>query len=216
VKTRPFGVASIAFALAIGISAPAAARGGPGHDIVGPARVEAFTAAVDADDMLATEGFFVQLPIITLVCGNILPLCQGNNSANPYMAAIMLDAGAPRTLPAVLTQAHLQFKLRADEAVVLIGKTPPPLNYFSYTPFIYSRYFREEGITRKMFVSLIDPLNQGVLELLGRKDDPYDQPVVIIFTADSRIAHRVDRALLLAGFPRAIITPSGKAPTRPT
>ena len=198
-------MASVVFAMTIGITALAGARGGSGHDIVNAARVETFTAAVAADDMLATEGFFTELPLVTLVCRNFLPLCQGNNSANPYMAAIMLDAGAPRTLPAVLTQAHLQFKLRADEAVVLIGKTPPPLNYFSYTPFIYSRYFKEEGITRKMFVSVIDPLNQGVLNLLGRKDDPYDQPVVIIFTADKRIAHRVERALLFAGFPHAII-----------
>ena len=134
---RWFWAACAAVALTMGTTAPAVARGGWHHDFINPGRVKAFTTAAGVDHLMVTEGYFQQLRIVDLVCKNIFPLCNGNNSSNPYMVALMVDAGASGQGSSDPSEDLIPpFKMRADEAIVLIGATPPPVAYFSYTPFV--------------------------------------------------------------------------------
>ena len=38
------------------------------------------------------------------------------------------------------------WRLRPDEAVVYLGKTPPAAKYFSYTPYIFDRLNAKTGM----------------------------------------------------------------------
>lgn len=93
------------------------------------------------------------------------------------------------------------FQLREDEAVVLIGVTPPPAKYFSYTPYIASRVYPKGRKT--LLASLGDAVNNATLKTI--KSPPFNAPVALIFTPDQGTDARVRAALQSAGYPEGII-----------
>jgi len=93
------------------------------------------------------------------------------------------------------------FKMDESEAVVVIGKTPPPAKYFSWTPFLASRAFSDDR--KPILASVGDTVNNGTVRTIG--DTPFDAPVVLIFTPDQGTDARVRAALRRAGYPAAII-----------
>jgi len=94
------------------------------------------------------------------------------------------------------------FKLRSDEAVVLIGPTPPPVKYFAYHAFLFTRIF-PDGSRQQLFATLGDTVNNATIKTIG--STPFDRPVVIIFTPDRKTDRRVRAALSSSGYPAAII-----------
>ena len=55
----------------------------------------------------------------------------------PYVALQIPKSADDRTLTRY-------FQLGPDEAIVLIGRTPPPARYFSYTPYLVTRVYPTE------------------------------------------------------------------------
>lgn len=94
------------------------------------------------------------------------------------------------------------FQLRPDEAVVLIGLTPPPARYFSYGPYLWSRVY-PDGITRIPFATLGDSVNNATVDTI--RPAPFNSPVALIFTPDQGTEARIRAALRRAGYPEAII-----------
>jgi hypothetical protein len=92
------------------------------------------------------------------------------------------------------------FRLQPDEAIVLIGLTPPPAKYFSYTPYLMRKVY-PQGII-KSASSLGDSLNLRTIQARGT---PFNQPIVLIFTPDQTIDARVRHALAAAGYPASIM-----------
>jgi hypothetical protein len=114
----------------------------------------------------------------------------------PYVQVqVPESAQKPRQLSAF-------FQLRPDEAVVLIGLTPPPARYFSYGPYLWSRVY-PDGITRVPFATVGDAVNNATVNTIG--STPFNAPVVLIFTPDRTTEARVRVALRRAGYPAAII-----------
>ena len=61
------------------------------------------------------------------------------------------------------------FKLRPDEAIVLIGPTPPPVKYFGYNTFLASRIFPDDpaGARRPLVATLGDAVNNATIRTAG-------------------------------------------------
>jgi hypothetical protein len=100
------------------------------------------------------------------------------------------------------SQLSPYFKLQPDEAIVLIGLTPPPARYFSYTPYLVTRVY-PDGKTLKPFASLGDSVNNATVRTTG--SSPFNSPVALIFTPDQGTDARVRAALQRAGYPPAIV-----------
>lgn len=145
------------------------------------------------------EGSAFQIDTAKMCCDGVLPTALFFNKSAPYVALSVRDVESHldqfRDLPL--------FQLRADEAIVVIGVTPPPAKFFNYTPYLLTRTYPPETTPRAIFASLGDSINVSTIKTLG--PDPFNRPVVLIFTPDQRTDARVRAALHKAGYPDAMI-----------
>jgi hypothetical protein len=98
------------------------------------------------------------------------------------------------------------FKLRPDEAIVLIGPTPPPVKYFGFNAFLGTRFYPDEppGTQRRWLVATLgDAINNATIKTTG--PTPFGRPVVVIFTPDRGTDARIRTALQRTGYPPAIV-----------
>lgn len=169
--------------------------------LLDPGKVARLKLALEADHISVATGDMFWPPVFQLACAGILSSCNGNNNANPYMVTSLPPVGYEWD-----EDPPLGFLLRQDEAVLLIGRTPPPVTYFSYRSFIFSRFVEREGIHRPLFVSLGDPNNMLTIKTRGTaQGDPFDRAFVLLSAADKSVQTRVLAALHQAGYPDEII-----------
>ena len=116
-------------------------------------------------------------------------------NTEPYLA---LQVPKSVEEPSVQQQ---RFQLRPDEAIVLIGLTPPPEKYFGFYPYLSTRMI--DGERRPLKVSLGDAVNNATIKTIG--PTPFNSMVALIFTPDQGTDARVRAALRRAGYPEAII-----------
>ena len=97
------------------------------------------------------------------------------------------------------------FKLRPDEAIVLIGPTPPPVKYFGYYAFLATRIFPNgsRGSGTRSSPPWEMPSITLTIKTIG--PTPFDTPVVVIFTPDRGTDARIRTALQRSGYPPAMI-----------
>ena len=91
------------------------------------------------------------------------------------------------------------WQLREDEAIVLIGQTPPPAAFFSYQTFV-AVY---PGAPGRIGAAVGDTINIGTMNTIG--PDRVRRPIVIIITGHRETERRVRAALHQAGYPDAVI-----------
>jgi len=165
-------------------------------------QINAFQAALEKDGFIVQRGQLETIPFVDWCCNKELPSFYGNNVGAPYMTYRM-PLGPGQTVP---NRMHWTFRLRPDEAVVLIGRTPPPVNYFSYETFLGLRYFKNEDVRRRVFGCLGDGANNLTIKTSStKKNRPYNSETVIVTTADKGIDGRVRKAAQKVGIPRRII-----------
>lgn len=164
-----------------------------------PGSINRFEANLQRAGLRVTEGGSVQhFTPVQMYCANSpLPNALYINKGAEYLAGLVPPS--PRTGAGTLIPQ--EFRLDPDEAVVLIGRTPPPEKYFSYQIYLVERHY-EDG-TRFLFNSTGDTINLRTIHTIGL--DPFNRPVVLIFTPDMSTDSRVRAALLNAGYPAAII-----------
>jgi len=165
-------------------------------------------------DSLEKDGFTVQLGglktmnVYDLVDAGILFSCNGNNPGAPYKAYV-LPPEPGQTLPnffADTTNMSIATRLRPDEAIVFIGKTPPECTYYSYQYFQYYHYYPMAGKFRKTFANVGDTLNFMTLRTNGSgPEDSFGKAAIIISTADKGIDQRIREAAESAGYPQEIM-----------
>jgi hypothetical protein len=158
--------------------------------------LEKFTNALERDGYEVRYGRAEAWNLTADYCDYKTDSAQGFNN-EPYLQVkvptLEHDPGYPG-----LTQ---DFLLRQDEAIVLIGLTPPPVKYFSYTPYLLTRVYPDGR--RTILASLGDQLNNAVIKTIG--NSPFNSPVALIFTPDQTTDARIREALRRAGYPAAII-----------
>lgn len=163
-----------------------------------PGSIARFTDNLSRAGLGSAEGSMVQLDPAQLCCEGELPWGMYFNKATPYIAVKIPPIDAP--LPV--------FLLRPDEAVVVIGVTPPEAEYFSYQLYLGERTFPADvenffSPHRPLLASVGDAVNLRTVKTIG--PDPFNRPVVFVFTPDRDTDARVRAALRSAGYPDAII-----------
>ena len=158
-------------------------------------------ALVKFQDALKQDGFHVtpgaaafQNLVKEWCAGTIDSALYANNE--PYIQVLVPESVQKPD------QLSTNFQLRPDEAVVLVGQTPPAARYFSYTPYIWSKLY-PDGMRRLPFATLGDSVNNATIKTIG--PTPFNSPVALVFTPDQGTDARIRVALRHAGYPSAII-----------
>lgn len=192
-KTRPWLRFAIVVATVLCLPRPSGAAPEPRH---GDTRVELFTELLRHDGFEVSPGTASRWDTVDLYCsGTIESAWYASNE--PYLrvqvprSAQEQQAGTP----------SVDFRLNPDEAIVLVGVTPPPAKYFSYTPYLGWRTYPDGR--KYAFATLGDGVNNATVNTIGGK--PFSAPVALIFTPDEGTDARVRSALRRAGYPTAII-----------
>jgi hypothetical protein len=93
------------------------------------------------------------------------------------------------------------FQMREDEAIVVIGLTPPPEKYFAYHAFLAWKVYPDGG--KPVWATLGDTVNNATVKTIG--PTPFNSPIALIFTPDQGTDARIRAALRRARYPEAII-----------
>ncbi len=91
------------------------------------------------------------------------------------------------------------WQLGEDEAIVLVGQTPPPALFFSYQVFAIA----VPGIQNSRGLAVGDSVNIETIKTTG--PDKFSRPIVYIITGNRETEQRVRAAARQAGYPDAII-----------
>ena len=160
-------------------------------------KVAAFVKALEKRGFTVTEKPFKAANIVYLCCNGYLDSCYGNNSGAPYLTLTYNDGGID--IP--------EEQLMGDQdAIVLVGKTPPPIKYFSYRSYLFSRYDPANPNRDTLFVSLGDTINVDNVKTGGPEGSkPFNRAVIIVSTPDQTTAKMVKASAEDAGFPEEIV-----------
>ncbi|MDD3827734.1 MAG: hypothetical protein PHY79_17345 [Anaerolineae bacterium] len=107
------------------------------------------------------------------------------------------------------------WQLGEQEAIVLVGKTPPAAKYFSYQTILGFLPISpwpppERYLPRRVAPSVGDALNINTIKTIG--PDRVERPIVIVITGHRGTEQAVRKSLLAAGYPDAIINVEAIAP----
>ena len=163
-------------------------------------------------DFTVKEGEVSRAKIFTAVNLNLFPNCFDNNQAALYMKFYIPPAAGAEKLPPLFDIIEKEgyrvtdprFRLHPDEAIILLGKTPKKCKYFSFTPYIYERYFEKDLKFQEVFNSLNDPINNLTIKTDGENGNPFDAFTVIVFTPDKKTEEKVRKSFIKAGFPEKV------------
>ncbi|WP_136523975.1 hypothetical protein [Geomonas ferrireducens] len=141
------------------------------------------------------EDAFGPVNLACWVCNGLTDTAFGNNAAAPYQVISEPYEGV---------RVGREMQLEPYDAVIFIGKTPPPVAYFSYTGFVYSRYNGDGKDRKQIFSSIGDTINHSRINTIDKKH-PFDKDVIIVMTADQGTNASVLNAAMRAGFPQSIM-----------
>jgi hypothetical protein len=180
--------------------APWALSQPPGQDA---RALAAFTKALQQDAFDVNPGAAFPINLVQRWCTNTLPAWLPFDHAlysnsQPYLVtAVPKSASEPD--PAKMSPL---FQLGPEEAIVVIGLTPPPERYFGIYAFLRTRV-SPDGTRQPLWATLGDAVNKATVKTTGHT--PFNSPVAVIFTPDQGTDARVRKALERAGYPEAII-----------
>jgi hypothetical protein len=160
---------------------------------------QSLTATLAANGYTVGRGRFSFLDM-TQCCATS---CEGNNPTSPYAAFYVPTAPGEDPNPNADADGLANvFHLRADEAIVFIGPTPPESRYFGFTPYLTDRA-ADDGSRRSVAASLSETLNDLVIRAAAQP--VFQRTVAIVAAADATTRRNVVGALVSAGFPQTAI-----------
>jgi len=169
-------------------------------------KVERFMGKLGDAGFSLHEGQVEYIDLVHECCAGNVPDTLANNPwPNAYLTLKNLT-------PANYPQPPLPWawQLGEDEAIVLVGQTPPKVAYFSYQSFMISPPYNGDetpppfpGVEPRMGIAVGDTTNIATIHTIG--PDPFNRPIVYIITGHRQTEQRVRAAALAAGYPAAII-----------
>ncbi|UCG12042.1 MAG: hypothetical protein JSU72_16260 [Deltaproteobacteria bacterium] len=199
-------------------------------------RLGAFKKALTNMGFTVQEGLMDYPELLDMCCRCQIPSCFANNPASPYGWFVLPPApNQASTVPNPYSEWFTEdqtypegwsmfWRLRTDEAIVFLGTTPPEMDYFGFTAYLFDRY--RAGIDPPgcpfgynqirptpasavdrvpLFASLGDTVNNRVIHVLGKKKKPFLKNVVFVLAADRKIERRIRKALHRSGYRDKII-----------
>ena len=166
----------------------------PGFGSVFPPASDVASAFQDAGFEVRMGEANKQFPI-EYCLAEYTPDANGNNVGVPYFGIQMPPPPGQDSLFSI----PLMYNVRVDEAVILIGKTPPKCKYFSYRSYLYNRYydFPPPPRRRKINASLGETTSLYRMRPSLPLDSMFSRNFAIIMSADSIIAAEA-KAIILA------------------
>jgi len=160
---------------------------------------------------LAEKGYTVQQGDICL--SNAIDICyagyspnaNGNNAGFPYFT---IQAPLPPEAEHAILPAQFVYTMREDEGFVLIGRTPPACDYYSFRSYFLSRCVSDTNPfdRRKIYTQLGDPVNSlNIMEDLlypygyDGKVTPFESFFILVSTPDRQVHEDVVNAAMEAG-----------------
>ena len=118
-----------------GYTTAAAPGGDPSGQSAGrlgaPQDIARFTAALQKKGFAVQNGQLARMDFVSLCCSGEIPTCECNNAGAPYHDRP--GAGCAGQAP---TGSPLLFRLAANEAIIIVGRTPPPMSCFPERPVV--------------------------------------------------------------------------------
>ena len=167
-----------------------------------------FRVALEQAGFTVQEGAYGYVDTIALCSAGIIDNCEGANVDAPYLAYELPPAPgqkAPNMKVDPSSGLALAYRLRHDEAIVQVGRTPPEAGYFSYQRYLMMRYDPSLKQYTTLFNSIGDTINNLTIKTKSATGSPFNQPVIIISTADKGIDTLVRKAAQTAGYSPDII-----------
>ncbi|HWR52210.1 MAG TPA: hypothetical protein VN428_13955 [Bryobacteraceae bacterium] len=214
-QSRSLAVACIALGLTACALTPHRALAQGGNDPL--ATVPKLLQELNKEGFEALQGRFRILDPVTMACSGVIPTTWYNN-VQPYMSVILpakFDDPNPsirwektkRALP-------VNYLLRQDEAILIVGSTPPPMAYYSFQTLLFGRYnpatYGWDPATGGFFrpyelpVAYVgDTVNSSTIRTTG--STPYNRPMALISTGNRRTQEHLRSALRAAGYADAAI-----------
>lgn len=147
-------------------------------------------------DELASSGYVSQ-PATEVLADLNRRYCEGAtfsavwpNPLTPYLVAVMPEV--PGQAPAA--NAPLSWRLRQDEAIVIIGVTPPPEAYYSIDLSMMRGPLQTGPV---LWVAIGDPVNNQSVRTSG--STAYDNLFALVIAGHRRTQSEVDDMLSAAG-----------------
>lgn len=162
-------------------------------------KIAAFRQALEQEGFEVTPWTYDRIDVSCLVCNGILEMGYGNNAGAPYLIITQEQGIPPQTI-----RVPRDIQLEPYDAVVFIGKTPPPVAYFSFSGYLFDRQYEGEPERRVLFTSLGDTINLHRIHTFNKKK-PFNQDVVIVMTPDRGTNARVWEAAKRARFPKYLM-----------
>jgi hypothetical protein len=162
-----------------------------------------FYRALTNDFIVQTNGITSPTDLIRMVDEKWMDSAAGNQATQPYKR--LQVPSYPWGANEYDTNFNM-FRLRPDEAVLYLGPTPPPCDYFSFTAFVFLRLTNcvsEKGDW--LFASVRDPLNNARVQTEAGPGQPFGVNTMVIFTADRTTYEAVTNAAELAGYPASML-----------
>ena len=170
-----------------------------GEDTPLQKKAKALKKHLENKGFTVNEGQFLPLNAVEWYCSGFLYSCNMNNAGAPYN---IVHPPPPPEGNYGTDTPFPSFRMRRDEAVVLVGPTPPKCTYYSYALFLWYRWDQAQGRTRKLFDTLGQPLNRFLLNTGGLD---FDKNIVLTFTCDKKVDKDVREAARDAGFPEDVL-----------
>lgn len=165
-------------------------------------KVPRFLRMLDKDGYTAQEGTFEFVDLVKETCEGRVPNTLANN---PWPNAYVVPRFDPPEGAPVPIQ--WQWQLGEDEAVVLIGQTPPQSAYFSYQTFLgVLPDDPSTGVNERLMtlgVAVGDATNIATIKTLGSR--PFNRPIVYIITGNKTMERSMRAAARAAGYPASVI-----------
>ena len=167
-------------------------------------RTDQFVAALKSNGHVVQEGSMPLSDIAYYTNYNITDSAAGFNYGVPYKR-LQIPAYDATGTEEQTTKTSGIFRLQPYEAIVYVGLTPPSGDYFSFTPFLWSKSAGK--ISKKgdwIFAALGDPLNNTQIKVEGG-GNTFQKNTIIIFTADQAVNDRIVAQAKAAGYPESMI-----------
>jgi len=183
-------------------------------------------------------GYMARVSFQDLYAEGKISNCNGNNDSpyfacalpkSPLQPASVLDfIHVPALMPGQSEQLHTCIHLDTSEAIILVGKTPPKVDYFSFTVFNVTAHadappsiltdsalngellrnkpvevIMEPGQRRMLFCGMGDPLNLLKIKTIPDESSeaPFDCEFALVYTSNECVFEEVKQGLKSAGIP---------------
>jgi len=165
-------------------------------------KVDKFKVILKQAGFSLTPGQFTYWDLVKATCQGESPQAGNNPWPNVYLS-LQLPPHPGVTPPLPIDR---YWQLGEDEAIVLVGQTPPGVRFFHYQVFA----ILVPPIEHRMMMPVGDAINMGTINTIGPSKN--NAPIVYIITGNRETERRVRAAARKAGYPAAIINVEAISP----